>query len=82
MLKINCALQTIQRNIDRAELCANRHCPNYDKTHPLWMKVSELETKLSLLESQLQILINKYSQYRRNCGKYFRKKSIPMEIWT
>jgi hypothetical protein len=57
MIALNCRIQSVQKNIDRAEDRANRHCPEYDGSNPLWKKVVELETELTFLESQLQKLI-------------------------
>jgi hypothetical protein len=68
MMTINCAITVNQRNIDRAEVRALRHCPEYNATNSLWITVTELENKSKFLESQLQALIDIQSTEKSSVG--------------
>jgi hypothetical protein len=41
LMAITCAIAVNQRNIDRAETRALRHCPEYDATNPLWIILND-----------------------------------------
>jgi hypothetical protein len=70
MMAINCAITVSQRNIDRAEVRALRHCPEYDASNSLWKTVIELENKSKLLESQIQTLTEVPSTEESSVGVF------------
>ena len=54
MMAINCSIQVVQPNLDRAENRAHKLCPEYNEENVFWKKLKELENESNSLQRMLK----------------------------